>query len=59
MQDLCDTGRIPTIEEYCDFRKNGVAYASDVKPQVIELIIIVIDLISSSTSGQYVTTSGP
>ena len=33
-ENLCDTGRIPTIQEYCDFRKNGIAYASDVKPQV-------------------------
>ena len=32
--NLCDTGRIPTIQEYCDFRKNGIDYAADVKPQV-------------------------
>ena len=33
-ENLCDTGRIPTIQEYCDFRKNGISYADDVKPQV-------------------------
>jgi len=33
-ENLCDTGRIPTIQEYCDFRKSGIDYAADVKPQV-------------------------
>ena len=33
-ENLCDTGRIPTIQEYCDFRKSGIAYDPDVKPQV-------------------------
>ena len=28
----CDTGRIPTIKEYCGFRLDHITYASDVKP---------------------------
>jgi len=32
-ENICDTGRIPTIQEYCDFRKNGIEYAAGVKPQ--------------------------
>ena len=28
----CDTGRIPTIQEYCSHRLDQVPYADDVKP---------------------------
>ena len=28
----CDTGRIPTIQEYCAHRLDHVPYADDVKP---------------------------
>ena len=29
----CDTGRIPTIKEYCDHRIDHVPYADDIKPE--------------------------
>ena len=48
MNNLCETGRTPTIEEYCSFRLQNIPYKDDVKPQV--KIVYLFFLLGTSSN---------